>query len=69
MSEHEPEGGDPNAALPPDASPHVKAFYDTVNKLIDEISASDPVAGKALTEIWDWMQTHVPERFLRPKPI
>jgi hypothetical protein len=59
---------DPNAPLPDDAPPYVKAFYDTVNKLIEEISASDPVAGEALTEIWDWMQTHVPERFLRPKP-
>jgi len=66
MSEDLPEGGDPNAPLPPDAPPYVRAFYDTVNKLIDEIHASDPVAGNALTGIWDWMTTHVPERFLRP---
>jgi hypothetical protein len=58
---------DPNAPLPDDASPHVKAFYDTVGKLIEEIHAADPVAGEALAEIWDWMVTHVPERFLRPR--
>jgi hypothetical protein len=71
MSEHpeDPqEGGDPNAPLPDDAPPHVKAFYDAINHLLEEISAADPAAGKALTEIWDWMQAHVPERFLRPKP-
>ena len=58
---------DPNAPLPDDASPHVKAFYDCVNMLINEVSTSDPVAGEALAEIWGWMQTHVPERLLRPK--
>jgi hypothetical protein len=66
MSAEEPEGGDPNAALPPDAPPYVKAFYDTVGHLIEEISAADPDAGEALTDMWDWMQSHVPERFLRP---
>ena len=67
MTKHAP-GGDPDAKLPLDAAPHVKAFYDTVNHLIDEIHASDPVAGEALAEIWDWMTTHVPERLLRPRP-
>jgi hypothetical protein len=66
MSEHDPEGGDPNAALPPDAPPYVRAFYDTVDKLIGEIDASDPVAGLALQHIWNWMTEHIPERFLRP---
>jgi hypothetical protein len=63
----EREGGDPNAPLPQDAPPHIRAFYETVDKLVDEITAADPIAGKALAEIWDWMQTHVPERLLRPK--
>jgi hypothetical protein len=38
-----------------------------VNKLIDEIHASDFDAGEALIGIWGWMTTHVPERLLRPK--
>jgi hypothetical protein len=67
MSEDPPEGGDPNAPLPLDASPHVKAFYDTVGMLIDEVHAADPVAGETLAEIWNWMVAHVPERLLRPK--
>jgi hypothetical protein len=62
-----PSSADPNAPLPPDASPQVRAFYDTVNKLIDEIHASDFDAGEALIGIWGWMTTHVPERLLRPK--
>lgn len=63
----EPED-DPDAPLPPDAPPHVRAFYDTVASLLSEISASDPAAGNDLMDIWTWMTMHIPERFLRPKP-
>jgi hypothetical protein len=55
---------DPAAALPGNASFHVRAFYNEVQELIDGID--DPAAQKALQDIWDWMTTHVPERFLRP---
>lgn len=63
MARHEPPD-DPHAPLPHDAPRHVRAFYvevqDIINGTMDQAEREDIIA------IWDWMTTHVPERFLRP---
>lgn len=54
----DPPAGDPNAPLPDNAPPFIRAFYDAVTALLAD--NPDPTAAEALRICVDFVLRHIP---------